>query len=226
MKTFESITSPLRQGGHAIRKWVKCQLASVNETPIFVLGNQKSGTTAIAILLAKRADLSVEWDLTTIEHGSLINKIYRGEASIGRLISQNRLIFSREVIKDPNITFCFSEVKERFPEAKFVMVVRHPCDNIRSILDRLGVPGNKSNIHYDRYGKIPNGWEVMLRGEWMDGEGGDYIENLALRWKKAESIYIDNIDNIEVIKYENFCSDKVASIDNLSSRLGIEKKKV
>jgi hypothetical protein len=190
-----------------------------------VLGNQKSGTTAIAILLAKRADLSVEWDLTTIERGSLINKIYRGKASIGRLISQNRLIFSREVIKDPNITFCFSQVRERFPRAKFVMVLRHPCDNIRSILDRLGVPGNKSNIHYDRYDKIPNGWEVMLKGEWMGSEGSNYIENLALRWKKAASIYIENINNIEVIKYENFCSDKVASIDNLSSRLGIERKK-
>ena len=225
MRVLEGVTSPFRQGGRAIREWVKCQLVSVNETPIFVLGNQKSGTTAIAILLAKRADLSVEWDLTTIEHGSLINEIYREKASIERLINQNRLAFSREVIKDPNLTFCYSKLEDRFPEAKFVMVVRHPCDNIRSILDRLSLPGNKSRIKSEQYNNIPDGWRVMLKGGWTKNEGENYIENLAIRWKKAVSIYMNNKDKIELIKYENFCENKIGSIDNLSERLNIDKVK-
>ena len=35
-----------------------------DSTPIFLLGNQKSGTTAIAALLAEATDLSVTLDFT------------------------------------------------------------------------------------------------------------------------------------------------------------------
>lgn len=77
------------------RTWFERQLATVNESLIIVLGNQKLDTTAIAVLLAERAGLSVAYDLT-IGHRALVADIYQGTAALDALVGGNQLEFSGE----------------------------------------------------------------------------------------------------------------------------------
>jgi hypothetical protein len=111
----------------------------VNERPVFVLGNQKSGTTAIAVLLGQHTGLSTSLGLTT-QHSGRVVDIHRGNAPIDALVQENELEFSRDLIKDSNLTFLYRYLRDRFPEARFAMVVRDPRANVRSILDRLSIP--------------------------------------------------------------------------------------
>ena len=203
---------------HSVREW----LASVNESPIFVLGNQKSGTTAIAVLLAERAGLSVTWDLT-MYHNSLVRKLYHGTAPIDRLVERAQLPFSKDVIKDPNLTFLYESLRERFPRATFVMVIRDPRDNIRSILNRLALPGGEESLNPERIDEMPEDWQLVMDGRWMGIEGGNYVDHLSARWDRAARTYLEHQDDIELIRYEDFCQAKVTSIDGLVSRLGREK---
>jgi len=206
-----------------IHEWIERKLATINEAPIFVLGNQKSGTTAISVLLAERAGLSFDYDLT-VGHSSLIVDIYQGTAPLSALVAENQLEFSREVVKDPNLTFLYEPLRERFPEAKFGMVVRDPRDNIRSILDRLELAGDKTTLDPSWSEQMTNGWGRVIDGGWMGIEGETYIDHLAGRWKRAARIYLDHQDNIELIRYEDFVEGKVSAIDDLVSRLGEELK--
>jgi hypothetical protein len=72
---------------------IERELATANESPIIVLGNQTSGTAAIAVLLAERAGLSIAYDLT-VGQSALV--VHRGRASLDTLVEQNQLEFSRK----------------------------------------------------------------------------------------------------------------------------------
>lgn len=205
-----------------INKKVKQKTAKINNTPVLVLGNQKSGTTAISTLLAKQAGLTIEWDLTITD----IIDIYQGNLPLNSFIEKHRLSFSKDIIKDPNFTFIYSKLNKRFPQAKFVMVVRDPRDNIRSILDRLKLPGNQSILSLSEhigafYSK--DGWKTVFDSSWMKLDGKNYIDKLAARWNKAVEVYFQNKEKIELIKYEDFMQNKEKAIENLGASLGLVK---
>ncbi len=209
-----------RSADHSVREW----LASVNETPILVLGNQKSGTTAIAALLAERAGLSVTWDLTMHDH-TLIVEVYKGRAAFEEFVQKNRYGFSKQVIKDCTLTFLYDSLKERFPRAQFVMVMRDPRDNIRSILDRLELPGDQTKLDPARYEEMAEGWKLVVDGTWMGINSENYIDSLAARWNRAARIYLEHQEAVKLIRYEDFMQGKVEAIDSLVSRLGEDRKK-
>lgn len=206
--------------GKHVRGW----LATINDAPVFVLGNQKSGTTAIAVLLAERTGHSVTWDPTSPQHDSLIVDIYQEAASISTLVQQCELAFSKDVVKDPNLTFVYDALQERFPDAQFVMVMRDPRDNVRSILDRLDLPGDATSLDSERYEAMSQGWRLVVDGSWMGIQGEHYIDSLAGRWQRAARIYLENEDTFQLIRYEDFMDAKVAAIDGLAARLGLEAK--
>ena len=219
MGFVDSVVFRVRRRCRAIREWIERQLATVNESPIFVLGNQKSGTTAIAVLLAERAGLSVEWDLT-VGHSTLVAEIYKGLTPFTALVEKNRLAFSREVVKDPNFTFLYEQVSRQFPDAQFVMVVRDPRANIRSILDRLSLPGDEATLDSAQFDTINEDWKLVVNASWMGIDDRTYVDNLAARWNKAARIYLEYENEIELIRYEDFLQGKVDAIDDLVSRLG------
>lgn len=224
----DEIKSELGNIFKKIKKGVQSQLSTINDKPVFVLGNQKSGTTAIAVLLARYADMTVDWDPIFGE----IADIYRGKITLDTFVKKNKLIFSKDVIKDPNFTFIYCKLLKRFPEARFVMVMRDPRDNIRSILDRFDFPGNEPQLTFSKYihsfseynGNY-DAWRFIFDGSWMGLKGKNYIDMLAARWQKAASIYLNNKNRIELIKYENFVDNKERTIAKLAESLGLPKKK-
>ncbi len=198
--------------------------AQINPNPIFILGNQKSGTSAIAALLAHHTGLSLTLDMETLEHEANIQLI-KGEITLQEFINQNRVYFSRQIIKEPWLTFHFDRLYALYPDARYVFIVRDPRNNIRSILNRLNLPGNLEDITEDHLNRIKAGWRIILRGTWMGLPEGTYIETLAYRWNTAVDVYLNHRSQMIFVRYEDFVKDKVNFIKALAEKLSLEGKR-
>ena len=202
---------------------------SVNERPIFVLGNQKAGTTVIAALLAEYTGASATLDLR-FPSASALQTVHAGERSLADFVADRAWYFSKEVIKEPELTFLYSELASLFPHAQFVVVVRDPRDNIRSLLDRVGLPGNRERLSRGALDGANAIWTSIVKGEVLNAGGQTYIETLAARWNRATEAYLEN-ERSNLIRYESFLEDKEREIARLAKRLGcvarhdISKKK-
>lgn len=213
----------LTGGLDVLARYLLTPFASPNEEAVIVLGNSKSGTTVIAGLLAGFAGASVTLDFwPRLHRPETLARVHAGETPFEDFVHRFRADFSRDVVKDPHLTFLYPQLARRFPRARFVMVMRDPADNIRSILDRLGLPGDREDLDLTRYRMRPL-WRAILDGPWLD-VGGSYVERLAGRWSVAARVYLEHADAIELIRYEDFMEDKVAAIADLAGRLGLEHR--
>ncbi len=204
-----------------LKRAVRSRLSTINEQPIIVLGNQKSGTTAIAALVAKRAGLSATLDLEEMTAQDE-REMHRCPEGVREFIAHHKLEFSRDLIKEPRLTFVYPQLRRRFPDAQFVFIVRDPRANIRSILDRLGLPGDPSSLDRNVLRNIDPVWQLVVDGSWMGIEGEDYIERLSRRWNRACQTYLDCADEFVLVRYEDFNRDKVGEVDRVVDRLGFD----
>ena len=199
-------------------------IAKVNTKPLFVLGNQKSGTTAIAALLARMAGLSVALDLRKEVHRPIIGNVKKGDVSFESFVKRNKLDLSRELIKSTDLTFLFEELRNHFPEAEFVFIIRDPRANIRSILDRLNISGNQNKLTDEQWAKVPPAWRQVLDGKWLNLSGENYIEILAARWNFCADLYLKQCEIFKICKYEVFLKNKIGEIQRIAESLGLEIK--
>jgi hypothetical protein len=102
--------------------------------------------------------------------------------------------------------------------------MRDPRDNLRSILDRLELPGHKKCLREGDTTDIDPVWQLVLDGEWMGLGGEQYIDRLAARWARAAQIYLEYEEEFCLVRYEDFLEDKVGEIVGLTERLGLEQK--
>ncbi len=195
--------------------------AEENEAPVFVLGNQKSGSTAIAALLSACIG------------GTLISDVlYRNSWQLGDLLGDESALadvarthpeaFRATVVKDNDFTFLFPSVVRAFPRASFVFVVRDPRQNIRSILNRLNLPGNLGSLSAETYADLREslpGWFDILTGSAFNSEVGHYIDVLADRWVRANQVYAGS-NRMTLVRYEDFDAAKRPVIERLATELG------
>jgi hypothetical protein len=206
-----------REGQFAVRNF----LAQPHPDPIFALGNQKSGTSAIAALLGMATNLSTTIDLRREVGKQTYPRIVSGELEFDELIRRNPLDFSRAIIKEPNLTLFYTELRARYPESRFVFVVRDPRDNIRSILDRLRIAGDLTRLEASHMHHVDPGFALVLDGRWCGIEGGEhYIDRLAERWNACADVYLSCADEIRLLRYEDFRADKRGAIEQLARHLG------
>jgi hypothetical protein len=194
-------------------------LASPADAPIFVFGNQKSGTTAVAALLARATGLSVKLDF----HGARephIGRLLRSELSIERFVAANSYPLSKAIVKEPNLTFVADELMNYFSSSKAVFIVRDPRTNIKSLLARLSLPGDLDALSVgDTW--LPNTtWRSILEGRDLKSGYTHYIDVLAHRWNVATAVYLKHPQKYVLLRYEDFLQSKVASINSLASSLG------
>ncbi len=200
------------------------RISRIHPAPIIILGNKKSGTTAIAKLLGKATGKTVTSDVVfRIRKKNFKERLYSRTLSFHDFIRKNKLYFSSDIIKDPNFTFFYDEILESFPEKKIIFIVRDPRDNIRSILNRVSIPGNFEVLDNCYIRSIPKkDWQWTIEGRMPSVLGDTYIEKLANRWNLAVDTYINNSDNIVLIRYEDFCKDKVGAIAQLARKVELE----
>ncbi|MBN1239849.1 MAG: hypothetical protein JXB36_15210, partial [Gammaproteobacteria bacterium] len=120
-----------------LRRAISAIGAAVNDHPIFILGMQKAGTSAVAHLLGERTASTTTVDFFDEVYDPVYPRLVRGEISTREYVLRNRLDFSRDIIKEPNLTLLYRQLLEHFPAARFVFVVRDPRDNIRSLLNHV-----------------------------------------------------------------------------------------
>ncbi len=211
-------------GLDVLERYLLTPFVTPNEHAIIVLGNPRSGTTAIAGLLAEHAGASATLDLwPRLRDPETLAAVHSGELPFDDFVRRFRADFSRDVIKDVHLTFLFPRLSERFPEARFVMVVRDPRDNIRSILDRLDLPGDRADVDPARRDLRPL-WRAVLDSPWLETGDGPYVERLARRWSIAARVYLEHTESMELVRYEDFRADKAGAIAGLADRLGLERR--
>jgi hypothetical protein len=193
-----------------------------NPDVILVFGNQKSGTSAIASLLADYAGKSKTIDIPGL-WPPIGREIMQGDRRFESCLAELNLEFSRDVVKEPMMTFFADQVLESFLEAKGIFIVRDPRDNIRSLLNRRELSGALKNI---------DGLK-MAAGKTLVGDpdvwGGisdrhNYIDQMAVRWNAAYEQYLKNSDRLVLVRYEDFLADKLGFIADLASMVGLSQK--
>jgi Sulfotransferase family len=195
-----------------------------DEKKILILGNQKTGSTAIADLIAKRSGNSVMLDIKSVlsEPSWLLEQRY-GLADFSNFLFQNRSEFNPIILKEPSLTFFYPELVKHFPHARYAFIIRNPLENIRSILNRLKIPGDLGEINmadWPELSYMPT-WKLALDSTWLGCPPGNYIEALAYRWNVAAQVYLENNDDMHLIKYEKFLEDKVGEVDAACHYLGL-----
>src|SRR5687767_13848854 len=88
----------------------------IARNPVIVLGNHKSGTTAIAALLAKSTGLRLTYDVFYFVPR-------QPGVSLRDYAHANKRWFSAPINKAPEFTFMVPEVMELLPDAKYVFVM-------------------------------------------------------------------------------------------------------
>ena len=199
---------------------VRSALATVHPEPLFVLGNQKSGTSAIAALLARSCGLSVSLDMLQETWRPIFQSVVSGALSFDDYIRVHRWEFSHEIVKEPNLTLLVPQIVERFPASPVVFVLRDPRDNLRSLLNGLAIPGDLSALEEGHRGRVNPGWELVLDGRWLGIEGAHYIDQLAGRWVYCANVYSENASRMQLCRYEDFRDDKLGELQRLAGAVG------
>lgn len=192
----------------------------VNPAPLLIYGNQKSGTSAIAALLAEATGKSLTLDLK--RNRKLIqtfDEMLAGKVTVEKFINMHKYEFSREIIKEPGLTMLFQELQAHYNHKPAVFIIRDPRDNIRSILNRLKIPGDLSQNPDP--GLIPPAWQKVIDHYGQTPvEMIHYIEKMAWRWNDFAGMARACDDHIIVLKYEDFLKDKKKHIEDLAINCG------
>lgn len=189
---------------------------------VFILGNQKSGTTAIAALLAECIGEPYTPDVL-YPHKVQLKDLLDGATSVAALARNHPESFQATVVKDNDFTFLYPSLAETFPTAGFVFVVRDPRQNIRSVLNRLKLPGDLDSLPEEQYGQLRKrlpGWHTILTGASFGSPADHYIDVLADRWVRANEVYLAARDRMTLLRYEDFDAAKRPVIERLATGLG------
>lgn len=193
--------------------------------PIVILGNQKSGTSAVAALLAKATGQTASIDLKMQVVCPLYDRLESGNLSFTRFVGINSYSFSRQIVKEPELTFHYDQLIRRFPHSKVVFVHREATENIRSIYERLGFSGDTATIPNSKLAHLPRAWQLILGcDKFGDDQSVPVLENLCQRWNIAAETEIMAGNRAEHISYKAFKKDKEPTIRNLAERLSLPIK--
>ncbi len=210
----------MREAPYVVRR----RFARPHPAPVIVLGNQKSGTTVIAALLAESAGCAVTLDIFFRFRRPVLARLLTGRDSLDRFIRRHPYWFSHPIIKEPSLTFFHDDLRRLFPSARFVFIVRDPRDNIRSILNRLRLPGNLPDLPPQALNALPanRGWRLILEGTLFGTRGDTYIDVLAQRWNRTADVAWQHCDTLTLIRYEDFLKDKAGTIERLARTVALE----
>ena len=204
---------------HRVTQILERFIFTVNPGPIIVLGNQKAGTSAVAHLLADRCGLSKTVDIPELWPPAMI-RLLRGEETLKALAGRHPRPFSRDLVKEPHLTFLYPQVGDLCPNARYVFVVRDPRSNIRSILNRLGIPGHLTEFHLEDY-EMPEYWKSIFDSRIWGADHQHYVGVLSDRWRRSALVYLRQPEKMILLRYEDFLEAKVQSIERIAHQLGL-----
>lgn len=216
----------LRAAARRLLWTLRDRLESPRADPVFVLGHQKSGTTAIAALLAQRLGRRYSNDMISRRRWRDAAEILAGRVPVTTLMARAPSEFAAGVIKDPDFTFIAAALAEAFPAAHFVGVVRDPRTTLRSIYERLDLPGDRARLDLDAAPVLaarPN-WRLLFEPEPLGLGDGHELARLAARWVLAVERMEALGPRCTLVRYEDFLADKVGVLDGLATATGLDAR--
>ena len=193
---------------------LRARFSQPHPAPLILFGNQKAGGTAIAGLLAAATGLRATLDLSGTK-APYFAQLMQGKVSLKTFVHRNAFSFSAPIIKDGSLTFVGAPLMEHFGLTRAGFIIRDPFDNIRSILDRLKLPGHLQSLDISTL-KINRTWKSILAGEDIGLPKGHYVETLARRWLAATEFYERERERLTLVRYDRFCADKEGTIQWLA----------
>ncbi len=193
-----------------------------NPHAVIILCHPKSGSNAIAHLLAELCGLSKTLDIPELWYPNIAN-FMQGKIDFSSFVKIHPKPFSRDLIKEPSLSLIFDQVKTVFPAAKYVFINRDPRDNIRSILNRVGVPGNLQHFAAEEW-KLPTGWKEIFNPAILQIKYTHYIDILASQWNLITNVVVEHPNEMTMIRYEDFVADKAEAITTLAGQLELSTK--
>jgi len=187
---------------------------------VLVLGNQKTGSTAIAKLLAHLGRLRAVTDIHPLHAPDA--HLPDDPSAVASFLQRMRYYVRHDLVKENELTPATGALLEVLPRARPVFVLRHPVHNIRSILDRVDLPGVP--LPLDEISLSASNWRSIVTGHRLGIEAPDHITALAKRWSHMTTLYRRHQDRLHRVRYEAFTADKRATIRALATRLGIEPR--
>jgi hypothetical protein len=202
-----------------IRERLLALFSTPNTAALFVFGNQKSGTSAIAGLLAGATGRRLITDFAGAQD-PFIGELIRGETAVSDFVSRNAWAFSAQMIKEPSLTFAAPALMTHFAKSRAAMVLRNPWHNIRSILERVDIRGDADRLTLGQR-RLNRTWRSILAGTDLGLPPAHYIDILAQRWLLAAEIAERLGDRAVIVRYEDFSQRKRETIETLARSLGL-----
>jgi Sulfotransferase family len=199
---------------------IRARLSRRAAPDVFVLGNQKSGTTVIAAALAECAGVSAALDLHALHTRRMTAAYASRSLTVSDIVRRCGNRFRSSVVKEPILTFYMEELLESFPRSRYVFIVRDPRDNIRSILNRLRLPGDQERLTAAQWASVPAAWRESIENRRLGFSFSSYVEGLAHRWLYAWRLCSKVGDRVKMVRYEDFLADKVGFTRRLARQVG------
>ncbi|MGB0371592.1 MAG: sulfotransferase family protein [Opitutales bacterium] len=192
---------------------------------VIVLGNQKSGTTALAKLVSLAAGESLTNDIEYFWEEYLVERT-QSKRDLNWALRRQREEFQARIIKEPNLSFYFSELLELFPNAKFIWIFRGPVQNIRSICERLDVSAEElmapiSKFDYSLHKRRPY-WKWVFENPEFYPHTKTILESLVGRYKVLYEIWSKHSKHCMTVGYESFEANKIPLIKQVLEYCGLE----
>lgn len=200
-----------------IRTILRNKFSSPNKNPILILGFPKSGTSAITGLLSRRTGLKATID-TKYLWEPYLTELLNNRLDFKKHIKKHSYPFSKSIIKEPNLVFLVDELLNYYKNPKVVIIKRDKAENIKSILDRLKIPGDlKKNPKPEIINK---NWRSLLLNE-----DRHYIESLSYKFDISTS----NLEKFKhlnpiYVNYKEFKQNKILTIDKITNSLDLKVK--
>lgn len=191
---------------------------------IFVSGFPKSGTSAVASILAETCKLNAKIDFPRlITDQRLAERLINGEVNIHKEFQGE---MSYQLIKEPMLTLAMEQVKLAFPLAHIIHVQRSYQENIQSFLGRLGYASIVSHDFYEYQGRnklIAKSWNRILEHSWKGAKPYSF-ENLLDAKQIFDSRGRSSADIF--VRYEKFTDNKVEAISKILDQLHMQAREV
>ena len=197
-------------------RYIRNYLYQPNRKAILLLGLNKSGTSVTINLISKKADISFFDDFPYRLGG--FEKVLSGNTTLESYVKKHSYYFSKEIIRYPIQPEAIDLARKCFEMNKYLLTIRHPANNIKSILSRLNIRGDLKNLDTSKL-NIHSNWLRMLTKK------ENYIDSLIACWNEAYSQEeLIRTQNCIIFKYEDFLKNKELYITNKVKELGLEPK--
>lgn len=171
-----------------------------------LVGSESSGTTAVSdLLFMEIAGIRFLNEGAQSWVWEAYQRIYQNQKTI-RDYPKLQLF---DAIKVPGFAAIIPQFREGFPNCRITYMVRDPRDFVNSAIKTF-----KAKAIEDLR-TIP--W---VTEDWLGIPNQDPVERLCVRWKEYLRLAVE-AEGVEFLRYEDFCADKLGTIRELASAMGL-----